>query len=128
MQGLSHLGQITTEGRPQMIADQQERKYRRFHLGYPVRLKYEPGGSCVEVDTFSRNVSLGGLLVKSATAIPEHTAVSFVISIQGGLAVQPIYLAGEGEIVRVEGCSAPFGLAVECRSVITQLEKYLPTR
>ena len=91
-----------------------------------MRLKYEPGGSSVEVETLSKNVSIGGLLVRSDSIIPEHTPVTFVISIQGGLAVQPIYLAGEGEIVRVEGCGATFGLAVECKTVITQLEHYLP--
>ena len=58
--------------------------------------------------------------------IPEHTTVTFIISAQGEVAIQPIYLAGEGEIVRVDRSQddATFTIAVECRAPIIQLEEY----
>jgi PilZ domain len=109
------------------MSDQQERKYRRYRLGYPVRLRCQAGGSTAEIDGISTNVSIGGLLVKSASMIPAHTPVTFVIIIPGEQGVQSIYLAGEGRVVRVDSSSAAtFGLAVECRRGITQLEDYLP--
>jgi len=110
-----------------MTGHKQERKYRRFQLGYPVRLRWEPDGAVVEVETISQNVSIGGLLVSSASLIPEHTPVTFVISVLIEKAVRPIYLTGKGEIVRVEDRDAAVGLAVECKTIITLLEDYLPT-
>jgi len=110
-----------------MTKDQQERKYRRFHLGYPVRLKWNPGGAVVEVETISQNVSIGGLLVSSTALIPERTPVAFIISVMVDKAARTIHLTGEGNIVRVENGTSTFRLAVECKMGITQLEDYLPT-
>lgn len=106
---------------------QQERRYRRFQLGYPVRLQWASDGSVIEVETTSQNLSIGGLLVSSPSVIPEHTPVTFIISVLKEKAIRPIYLAGQGEIVRVEDRAAAVRLAVECKTIITQLEDYLPT-
>jgi len=91
-------------------------------------VKFQAASSATEVETISQNVSIGGLLVKSSSRIPEHTPVTFIMSLQVEQAVQPIYLAGEGKIVRVENGrdDATFAIAVECRAPIVQLE-YLPT-
>lgn len=111
----------------EMSGEQQERRYRRFQLGYPVRLQCSPGGTAIEVETISKNVSLGGLLVRGASRIPPNTVVSFIITIQGERTVRPIYLTGEGEVVRIEDCGTEFWIAVRCKAIITHLEKYLPT-
>ena len=59
--------------------------------------------------------------------IPQHTPVSFIISIQGKRAIHPIYLAGEGHVVRVErnGAGTDFAIAICCEMPITQLEEDL---
>lgn len=114
-------------GGQEMMDGQQERRYRRFQLGYPVRLQWASDGSVIEVETTSQNLSIGGLLVSSPSVIPEHTPVTFIISVLKEKAIRPIYLAGQGEIVRVEDRAAAVRLAVECKTIITQLEDYLPT-
>ena len=85
-----------------MMGNQQEREHRRYHLECPVSVKFQAAGCATEVEAICQNVSIGGLLVASASLIPEHTRVTFIISVQGEWAGHPIYLAGEGEIVRVE--------------------------
>ena len=106
-----------------------ERKYRRFDLRYPVHVKFEIGSTVSELDAVSRNVSLGGMLLESPSAIPQRSPVSFVMTLQAERMLHPIELKGEGEVVRVEsgrgGCG--FAVAVECRQPITQIERYLPT-
>jgi hypothetical protein len=104
------------------------RKYRRFNLEFPVRIKIESGAHGSEFEAISKNVSVGGLLVRSAELIPEHSLVTFILSVHGEDAVRPIHLLGEGEIVRVENEPATdlFMLAVECKSPVLQLEEYLP--
>ena len=106
-----------------------ERKFRRFNLRYPVRVKFHSGNPVSELDTVTRNVSLGGMLLETATAIPQHSPVSFVMTLRGGRIVRPIELAGQGKVVRVEnlGAGAGFAVAVECKNPITQIEPYLPT-
>ena len=110
------------------MGNQPERKHRRFHLECPVCVKFQAGDSAVEIETISQNVSIGGLLVKSAAMIPVHTPVTFIISVQVEQAVHPIYLTGEGKVVRAENGrhAATFVIAVECRAPIMQLEEYLP--
>lgn len=110
-----------------VMATRQERRYRRFQLECPVCVKFQAASSFTEVEAISQNVSIGGLLVKSASMIPEHTPVTFIISIQGRQVVYPIYLAGEGKVVRVESrqADAAFLVAVECGAPIKQLEERL---
>jgi hypothetical protein len=49
------------------------------------------------------------------------------MSIQREQAAHPIYLEGEGEIVRVENSGATFAIAIECKNPITLLEEHLPS-
>ena len=110
------------------MSERQERKYRRFKLGYPVRVKLQTGGPIAEVESISKNISIGGLLLESTSMIPEHTPVTFLIRIEEERSGRPIYLAGEGKTVRVESIGKAFAIAVECKTVITQLEDYLPRK
>jgi PilZ domain len=105
------------------------RTYRRFRLEFPVRLKYRNGPSTTEIDTVSKDLSLGGLLVRSAHPVPEHTQVSFVLSVHGSQSLRPVYLVGDGEVVRVEttAVDVPFALAIRCNTPVTELEEYLPS-
>jgi len=108
-----------------MMGNQQEREHRRFRLEFPVCVKFQAANCATEVEAISQNMSIGGLLVKSPSLIPEHTRVTFIISLQGELAGHPIYLAGEGEIVRVESSGAAFAVAIKCEVPLTQLEHRL---
>lgn len=85
------------------LSDWQGRKYRRFALEFPVRMKFQSGSSNAEIEAVSENVSVGGLLIRSALPIPQHTPVTFVLSVHGKRSVRPVHLVGEGEVVRVEG-------------------------
>ena len=128
MKNASNLGKAPLRPGAQVIRNRQERKHRRFRLEYPIRLKFRAANRATEVETISRNLSIGGLLVNSAAMIPEHTPVTFIISVLGEQAVRPIHLAGEGKIVRVEHSQvdATFAIAVECKTPIMQLEEHLP--
>ena len=109
------------------MAEREERKYRRFKLRYPVRVKLRSDGPVTEVESTSKNIGVGGLLLESALRIPEHTPVTFVIRIEGERSGRTIYLGGQGKIVRVKSDGAVFAIAVECDAPITQLEDYLST-
>ena len=107
----------------------QARNYRRFELTFPVRLRYQTGADIAEIDGVSKNVSIGGLLIRSARPIPPPTAVSFVLSVHGKHAVRPVHLMGEGQVVRMEleRSNEGFAVAVRCNSPVTDLEDYLPS-
>ncbi len=104
-----------------------ERRYRRFKLRYPVRLLFRTKEGVSAVDTFSRDLSVGGLALHCPVSIPEHSRVNFVISLVGKT-LRSIELAGEGEVVRVERTQSQseFAIAVACQKPITQIETYLP--
>ncbi len=115
--------------RPYSPPDVQGRSYRRFKLAFPVRLKYETESKVAEIETVSKNLSLGGLLVRSVRPVPKDTSVSFVLSVHGKHSVRPIHLTGEGQIVRLEDGEAAgtFVLAVKCDAPVAELEEFLPT-
>jgi len=106
----------------------QERKYRRFDLRYPIHVKVQSGTVASELEAITTNVSLGGLLLQTASLIPPHSRVSFVLTLKGGRIVHPVEVVGEGEVVRVQpsGLGGGFAIAVECKYPITQIERYLP--
>jgi hypothetical protein len=110
------------------LADWKGRRYRRFNLEFPVLIKFQSISHTDQIEAVSKNVSVGGLLVRSSLMIPEHAHVTFVLTVHGEEAVRPIHLAGEGEIVRVqrEEANAAFVMAVKCKAPVTQLEEYLP--
>ncbi len=105
------------------------RNYRRFELAFPVRLKYQTGSTTTEIDGVSKNISLGGLLVRSASPIPAETAVTFVLSVHAKHALRPVHLMGEGQVIRMEQEEAEegFAVAVKCNAPFIDLEDYLPS-
>jgi len=103
-----------------------ERKYRRFDLTYPVRLRVQTAGLSSEIQAMSSNVSLCGLLLETTSAVPQGSAVSFVMTIQTDPVARPVELAGEGNVVRIEQASEAFRIAVECKTPLTQIESCFP--
>jgi hypothetical protein len=101
------------------------RGYRRFELQFPVRMRFQSGATRLEVEGVSKNVSIGGLLVRSTTAIPRHTPVSFIISLHGSDAVRPVHIVGEGEVVRVLEHAGVYLIAVKCNEPVVHLEDFL---
>jgi hypothetical protein len=114
----------------QSLTDWRGRRYRRFELEFPVRLKFQVGSTSAEIETISKNVSIGGLLVRSTLSVPEHTPITFDLNVHGRETFRPVHLVGEGRIVRVETGEAEgtFVIAVKCSAPVTQLEEYLPTQ
>lgn len=110
------------------VSHWQGRRYRRFELVFPVRIKIQSGPMGREIEAVSKNVSLGGLLVRSVVPIPPHTPVTFILSVHGEESVRPVHLIGKGEVVRLESGEpeASFALALKCTSPVTQLEEFLP--
>ena len=104
-----------------------ERRYRRFHLRYPVRLKVHDADLTVEFEAVSKNISVCGLLLESAAMIPPHTPVSFVVTVEAPEFGRPIRFVGEGKVVRVDPKAEQelFAIAVECARPITQIDHYL---
>jgi len=104
-----------------------ERKHRRFSLQYPVRLKVHSADLVVEFGGVSRNISIGGLLLETCFPIPQHTPVSFIVTVDGSDLGRPIHFVGEGRVVRVDPKAAEdvFAIAVECARPITQIDHYL---
>lgn len=105
------------------------RSYRRFKLEFPVRLKFSCGSTTAEIDTVSSDLSLGGLLVRSAIPVPQYTTVSFVLGVHGVQSLRPVYLGGEGEVVRVETVvpGSSYAMAIRCNTPVTDLREYLPS-
>lgn len=105
-------------------APPQERKYRRFSLQYPVRVKVHSADLMVEFEAVSKNISICGLLLESASMIPQQTPVSFVVTVNVNELGRPIHFAGEGTVVRVDPKEAEevFAIAVECQRPIAQID------
>jgi PilZ domain len=103
-----------------------ERKYRRFNLRYPVRVTLQSGECVSQIEAMSRNVSIGGLLLETHSLIPEHSQVSFVMTIAGPPVPHPVELVGEGSVVRVERTPETVRVAVECKTPIAHIERYFP--
>jgi len=119
------MGKLNDVARP---PHPHERKYRRFSLCYPVHVKFHFGDSVCELQAVSKNVSIGGFLLETASPIPQRCPVSFIMTLHGGPVIRPIQVAGEGEVVRVEphGPGARFAIAVKCKRPISQMQHALP--
>jgi hypothetical protein len=61
----------------------RQRRYRRFDLEFPVHLSFPSAGTACELHTVSRNVSIGGLLLKANNPLPTQTQVSLTIEVKG---------------------------------------------
>jgi len=103
----------------------QGRTYRRFDLQFPVRIRFQSGGAQQEVEGISKNISVGGLLVRSTVPIQRHTSVSFIISLHGSEAVRPVHVMGEGEVVRLGEQEGAYLMAVRCDEPVVHLEDFL---
>ncbi|HTZ83676.1 MAG TPA: PilZ domain-containing protein [Candidatus Acidoferrales bacterium] len=108
----------------------QARRYRRFHLQFPVCLSFPAGEAARKVDGVSKNVSLGGLLVKTEDVLPISTPVDLTVNVMGWSSRRPILLHGEGKVVRVVELArgAGFEIAVKCTRPITELRSHVPAR
>lgn len=106
---------------------QRERRHRRFDLQFPVLLSFPSSGQVRELRAISRNVSIGGLLLKAADSPPQKTEVSFAIEVMGPRLPHPIRLLGKGQVVRVEQLEtgAGFAFAIECKHPIAEIENHL---
>jgi hypothetical protein len=104
----------------------QERKHRRFSLQYPVHLRVHSADLMVEFEAISRNISIGGLLLEASSLIPQHTPVSFTVTVKHNELGRPIHFVGEGRVVRVDPKTKEdvFAIAVECQRPITQVDAY----
>lgn len=107
---------------------QRERRYRRFDLQFPVHLSFPSSGEVRELSAISRNVSIGGLLLKATNSLPPQTEVSLTIEVKGPRLRRPVRVLGEGQVVRVERLEsgAGFAIAIECKRPITEIENHLP--
>ena len=76
-----------------------------------------------QVASVSKNVSTGGILLRTTSLVPLHTAVALTMQLRGALYERPVQLVAEGEVVRVERSdpSGEFAIAVECRDPMTEL-------
>jgi PilZ domain len=110
------------------LPDRPGRKYLRFNLKLPVFIKFAVGGPVGELEAITENVSIGGFLVRSTAVIPLHTSISFVITVYGEQAERPIYLVGEGNVVRVErnDRDAMLSIAVKSKMPVMQLAQHFP--
>ena len=104
---------------------QGRRSYHRFELQFPVRIHFQSGTKQLEIEGVSKNISIGGLLVRTTIAIPQHTSVSFVMSLHGNNAVRPVHVIGEGEVVRSWEHAGAYLMAVRCSEPVVHLEEFL---
>ena len=120
------VAEMSNEKEP--IHHSPERKHRRFNLRYPVVLRLppeDPLSALGDLQTSSRNVSIGGLLLDAPVSIPAQSRVSFTIVVQRPGAARPILLESDGRVVRLEPQpGGSFAVAIECSHPLTQLESY----
>jgi PilZ domain len=117
------MGKVNDIARPP-----DRRKYRRFSVSYPVHMKFHFEDSVSELQAVTKNVSIGGLLIETASPIPQHCPVNFIMTLHGGAVIRPIQVVGEGEVVRVEprGPGAGFAIAVKYKRPMSQMQHGLP--
>jgi len=95
----------------------EQRKHRRFLVSYPVHVKFHLEDLVSELQAVTKDVSIGGLLIETASPIPQRCPVDFIMTLHGGPVTRPIKVMGEGEVVRVEphGPGAGFAIAIKCK-------------
>jgi len=100
----------------------KQRRHRRFALRVPVRVTFSREGVLQKIETISRNVSVGGLLLETVDPIPVRTSITLKMDLRS-LSGRAISLAAEGRVVRVESSSpdATFAIAVECKRPISEM-------
>ena len=105
----------------------QQRKHRRFDLQFPVCVNFPSHGEIHQFKGLTKNVSVGGMLLKAASQLPLRTQVRLTIEVNTPWSGRHIQLHAEGEIVRVEELEKAqgFALAVECKRPIEQIGEHL---
>jgi len=114
-------------GEVEPIRYARARRYRRFDLQLPVCLSFPSAGTTDQLTGFTKNVSLGGLLLESVRQLPLRTQVDVTIGLVTPWSSRPIQLRTEGEIVRVEALDGQhgFALAIECKRPIKEMGDHL---
>ncbi len=99
----------------------------RFDLQFPVHVSFPLSGTVRELDAISRNVSIGGLLLRANDSLAPHTRVSLTMDVLDPRLRRPFRLLGEGEVVRVERLEsgAGFAITIECQHPITEMENHI---
>ena len=105
---------------PALYPGRPERKHRRFLASYPVELKVYSEGTASNLQAITQNVSVGGLLLVTASPVPQRCSADFIMTLHGGQLSRPIRVVGQGEVVRVEplGPCAGFAVAIKCKREI----------
>jgi hypothetical protein len=106
----------------------KERRHRRFDLQIPVCLSFPSKGAVRELSAISKNVSIGGLLLRVNDPVPVRTRVSLTLAVEDPRLRRPVRLLGKGKVVRVERLESGvgFAIAIECKRPITEIENHLP--
>ena len=104
-----------------------QRRYRRFALHFPVQVKFSLGNSVSELQTLSRNLSIGGMLLEASTPIPENAPITFTILVNARKTARPVQLVGKGKVVHVydKNPDGRFAIAVQCSRPITEMRQRL---
>ena len=104
-----------------------KRKYRRFELSLPVKLKVSSVGVASEIQAKTKNVSIGGLLLETQRTIPFSSDLSFTITMEPSSLAIPIKLAGKGRVVRIEPRPEDkFEIAIQCLQPISEMSRHFP--
>jgi hypothetical protein len=113
---------------PDRLTDWKARSHRRYDLEFPVLMKIQNGAWATESEGVTKNLSVGGLLVRSVVLLPQHASVRFTLIMHGKNAVRPVHILGAGEVVRVTTSDADGAvlIAVRCNTPLVQLEEHIP--
>jgi len=98
------------------MATLDKRNDRRFALRSRIRVEFGSVEQTSRLEGVTRNVSSGGLLFESPSAIPRHRVVSFTILAQTAATTRRIEFVGEGKVVRVKPNpqGTAFAIAIRC--------------
>lgn len=109
---------------PDFDASRKERRHPRFDLQFPVLLSFPAGGAVRELAGVSRNISIGGVLLKVDDPVPVRTRVSLTLAVQDPRLRHPVRLLGKGKVVRVERLESGsgFAVAIQCKRPLTEIE------
>jgi len=105
----------------------KHRRHRRFDLQFPVSLSFPTRGAVRELAGISRNISIGGVLLKVNDPVPVRTRVNLTMAVQDPRLRHPVQLLGKGKVVRLERleAGAGFAIAIECKRPLTEVENHL---